>query len=50
MSRISIVIPCFNEEDALPVYYHAMCRVMEEMSEEWNEAWTAAQEKYGITH
>ena len=34
MSRISIVIPCFNEEDALPVYYHAMCRVMEEMSEE----------------
>lgn len=23
---------------------------MEEMSEEWNEAWTAAQEKYGITH
>ncbi len=23
---------------------------MEEMSAEWNEAWTAAQEKYGITH
>lgn len=25
-------------------------RTMEEMSAEWNEAWTAAQEKYGITH
>ncbi len=23
---------------------------MEEMSQEWNEAWTAAQEKYGVTH
>ena len=32
MSRISVVIPCFNEEEALPVYYRAMCRVMEEMS------------------
>ena len=34
MSRISVVIPCFNEEEALPVYYRAMCRVMEEMSGE----------------
>lgn len=31
MSRISVVIPCFNEEEALPVYYRAMCRVMKEM-------------------
>ena len=34
MSRISVVIPCFNEEEALPVYYRAMCQVMEEMSGE----------------
>ena len=34
MSKISIVIPCFNEEEALPVYYREMRRVMEEMSEE----------------
>lgn len=25
-------------------------KTMEEMSAEWNEKWTAAQEKYGITH
>lgn len=31
MSKISVVIPCFNEEEALPVYYHAMCKVMDEM-------------------
>ena len=34
MSRISIVIPCFNEEEALPVYYRTMCQVMREMPEE----------------
>ena len=34
MSRISVVIPCFNEEEALPVYYRAMCKVMGEMSGE----------------
>ncbi len=34
MSTISIVVPCFNEEEALPVYYREMGRVMEEMSAE----------------
>ena len=33
MDRISIVVPCFNEEEALPVYYREMQRVMGEMSE-----------------
>lgn len=28
---ISIVIPCFNEEEALPVYYREMKKVMEQM-------------------
>lgn len=27
MDRISIVVPCFNEEEALPVYYREMKRV-----------------------
>ncbi|MEZ3436090.1 MAG: glycosyltransferase family 2 protein [Lachnospiraceae bacterium] len=31
MSKISVVVPCFNEEEALPVYYREMCRVMKEM-------------------
>lgn len=32
VSKMSIVVPCYNEEAALPVYYEEMCRVMEEMS------------------
>jgi len=30
---MSIVVPCYNEEAALPVYYGEMCRVMDEMPE-----------------
>lgn len=33
MDKISVVIPCYNEEEALPVYYKEMCRVMEKMKE-----------------
>lgn len=33
VSKMSIVVPCYNEEAALPVYYEEMCRVMKEMSE-----------------
>lgn len=33
MKKISIVVPCFNEEEALPVYYEEMTRVMEQMRE-----------------
>lgn len=31
MHMISVIIPCFNEEEALPVYYEAMTKVMEQM-------------------
>lgn len=34
MEKISVVVPCYNEEMALPVYYREMCRVMEEMKEQ----------------
>ena len=33
MDMISIIIPCYNEEDALPVYYQEMSKIMAEMSE-----------------
>ena len=33
MSKMSIVVPCYNEEAALPVYYGEICRVMDEMPE-----------------
>lgn len=31
--KMSVVIPCFNEEEAIPLYYRAMCGVMEKMKE-----------------
>ena len=31
MDKISIVIPCFNEEEAIPVYYMEMKKIMKEM-------------------
>lgn len=33
MKKISVIIPCWNEETALPIYYQKMCKVMEQMSE-----------------
>ena len=32
MARISIVIPCYNEEAALPLFYQEVCRVAGEMA------------------
>lgn len=34
MSKITVIVPCFNEEEALPVYYREMCSIMEQMKEE----------------
>ena len=31
MEKISIIVPCYNEEEALPIYYDAMSKVMSEM-------------------
>lgn len=31
MDRISVIIPCYNEEEAIPIYYQAMKKVMESM-------------------
>lgn len=33
METISIIIPCYNEEEAIPVYYEAMVCQMDEMQE-----------------
>ncbi len=33
MDKISVVVPCWNEEEALPIYYREMNRVMERMSQ-----------------
>lgn len=31
MDMISVIVPCWNEEEALPIYYREMSRVMDEM-------------------
>nr|WP_297874441.1 glycosyltransferase family 2 protein [uncultured Blautia sp.] len=33
MKRLTVIIPCFNEEEALPIYYQEMSKVMAEMQE-----------------
>ncbi len=33
MTKITVVIPCFNEEDALMIYYWEMEKIMEEMKD-----------------
>ena len=35
MTKLSVIIPCFNEEEALPIYYGAMCPVMEKIDAEF---------------
>ena len=31
MSKITVIVPCLNEEEALPVYYEEMSRIMKKM-------------------
>ena len=33
MNKITVIIPCFNEEEALPFYYDEMKKIMEQMEE-----------------
>lgn len=33
MKKITVIVPCFNEQDALPIYYKEMCKVMHNMPE-----------------
>ena len=38
MKKITVIIPCLNEEDALPIYYKEMSKIMKQMKEteiEW---------------
>lgn len=33
MERISIIIPCYNEQEAIPIYYEEMKKIMADMKE-----------------
>lgn len=33
MEKLSLVVPCFNEEEAIPFFYEEICRVQKEFSE-----------------
>lgn len=36
MEKLSVIVPCYNEEEALPLFYAEICRVAEtEQSVEW---------------
>lgn len=34
MEKITVIVPCYNEEAALPIYYQEMKKVMEQMMEQ----------------
>lgn len=33
MKNLTVIVPCFNEEEALPIYYKEMCQVMDQMKD-----------------
>ena len=33
MKKITVIVPCLNEEDALPIYYKEMSKIMKQMKE-----------------
>lgn len=33
MKKMTVIVPCLNEEEALPIYYKEMCEVMKQMKE-----------------
>lgn len=33
MKKLTVIVPCFNEEETLPIYYKEMCKVISRMNE-----------------
>lgn len=33
MKNLTVIVPCFNEEEALPIYYKEMCKVMDHLDQ-----------------
>jgi len=37
MSLLSVIVPCFNEQEAIPFFYEAISRTASEMKDEWGD-------------
>ena len=35
MKKISIIVPCYNEEEALPLFYPVVTKVMQELKNDY---------------
>lgn len=33
MEKVSLVVPCYNEEEVLPYFYEEFCRVAKQLSD-----------------
>ena len=33
MKRVTVIVPCFNEQEAIPIYYKEMCKIMLQMQD-----------------
>ncbi len=33
MKKLTIIVPCFNEQEAIPIYYKEMCKIMLQMQD-----------------
>lgn len=38
MKKISCIVPCYNEEESLPIFYKEICKVAAEMAQVYNVA------------
>jgi glycosyltransferase involved in cell wall biosynthesis len=37
MSLLSVIVPCYNEQEALPFFYDAIVKVSAEMKNTWGD-------------
>ena len=37
MDKISIIVPCYNEQEAIPIFYEAITRTAAELTQAWLE-------------
>ena len=37
MSLLSVIVPCFNEQEAIPFFYEAISKTASEMKDEWSD-------------